>query len=104
MNTMNIPFLIRNLPIEKRNEYYILKYKNEILKIKNQNYILNEDIKFYKSIFKNHFNSVVYNLRIKYKNGQRVWIDKLKFNPHDYDDYDEDEELNDWIKPIKCER
>lgn len=101
---MNIPFLIRNLPIEKRDKYYILKYKNEIKKIKNQNYILNQDIKFYKSIFKNHFNSVVYNLRIKYKNGERVWIDKLKFNPYDYDDYDEDEELKEWIKPIKCER
>tara|TARA_B100001287_G_C22646748_1_gene513131 strand:- start:185 stop:490 length:306 start_codon:yes stop_codon:yes gene_type:complete len=101
---MNIPFLIRNLPIEKRDKYYILKYKNEIKKIKNQNYILNQDIKFYKSIFKNHFNSVVYNLRIKYKNGERVWIDKLKFNPYEYNDYDEDEELKEWTKPIKCER
>ena len=101
---MNIPFLIRNLPIEKRDKYYILKYKNEIKKLKNQNYILNQDIKFYKSIFKNHFNSVVYNLRIKYKNGERVWIDKLKFNPYEYNDYDEDEELKEWIKPIKCER
>ena len=62
------------------------------------------ELKFYKSIFKTHRNSVVYNLYIKYKDKQRLWIDKIRCDKYDLEQLDEDKDIIEWLKPIRCER
>lgn len=62
------------------------------------------DLDFYKSIFKTHRNSVVYNLYIKYKNGKRLWIDKIRTDKYELKQLDEDKDIKEWLKPIRCER
>ena len=62
------------------------------------------DLDFYKSIFKTHRNSVVYNLYIKYKDSKRLWIDKIKTDKYELKQLDEDEDIIEWLKPIRCER
>ena len=89
---MNYPFLVRNLPNNIKKD----------LKIKE----LEDELNFYKSIFNTHYTSAIFNLRIKKINGERVWIDKLKI----YCDHkllyslDEDDEVKEWKKPVKCSR
>ena len=63
-----------------------------------------EDLNFYKSIFKTHRNSVVYNLYIKYKNKQRLWIDKIRTDKYELKQLDEDNDIKEWLKPVRCER
>ena len=64
----------------------------------------NEELKLYKSIFKTHRNSAVFNLKIKKKNGKLVWVDRI----HDSREYilslDTDNEILEWLKPVRCER
>ena len=65
-----------------------------------------KDLEFYKSVFKTHLNSALFNLRIKTINGERVWVDKIKAFT-DYQllhDLDKDDEVLEWMKPIPCER
>lgn len=64
----------------------------------------NDELEFYKSIFKTHRNSVVYNLYIKYKNKQKIWIDKIRCDKYELKQLDEDEDIKEWLKPIRCER
>ena len=64
---------------------------------------LEEELKFYKSIFVSHFESRVSNLRIKKKDGNKLWVDRVK----DFDifkDLDKDKEVIEWLKPIRCSR
>tara|TARA_B100000686_G_scaffold354758_2_gene467011 strand:- start:4475 stop:4768 length:294 start_codon:yes stop_codon:yes gene_type:complete len=97
---MNIPFLIRNIP----NNFHE-SIQNEI-QLMNQNINLKKELSFYKSIFRTHFNSAVFNLRIKTINGEKIWVDKIQA----YTDYqlleklDKDNEVLEWMKPIRCER
>lgn len=63
-----------------------------------------DDLEFYKSIFKTHRNSVVYNLYIKYKNKQRLWIDKIRIDKYELKQLDMDKDIIEWLKPIRCER
>jgi hypothetical protein len=62
------------------------------------------ELDFYKSIFKTHRNSVVYNLYIKYKDKQRLWIDKIRTDKYELTQLDEDEDIIEWLKPVRCER
>jgi hypothetical protein len=62
------------------------------------------DLDFYKSIFKTHRNSVVYNLYIKYKDKQRLWIDKIRTDKYELTQLDEDKDIIEWLKPVRCER
>ncbi len=62
------------------------------------------ELEFYKSIFKTHRNSVVYNLYIKYKDKQHIWIDKIRTDYYELKQLDEDEDIKEWLKPVKCER
>ncbi len=95
-DNFRVPFLLRNIPKEKRENI------RDKIKIKT----LEKDLEFYQSIFKTHHNSAVFNLRIKTTNGQRLWVDRIRV----YTDYellnrlDEDEEVKEWKKPIRCER
>ena len=94
---MDQSLLIRNLPkkIQKQTKYEI--------KLVNQNLIFNEELNLYKSLFITHRHSAICNLYIKKKNGKRIWIDKnVQFwELHELDD---DPEVKEWLKPIRCER
>ena len=91
-----MPFLIRNLPKEKRNELLLIKKNSE----------LKEDLDFYKSIFQTHQNSVIFNLTIKTINGKKIWIDKVTetCDRNNILILDQDDETKEWLKPIRCER
>ena len=93
---MSLPFLIRNLPEDKKNE--ILLYKKNLL--------LKEELEFYKSIFKTHRNSAVFNLRIKTINNKKIWVDKVRVRSDYYFilSLDQDDETREWLEPTKCER
>ncbi len=96
----------------------ILDYYNDypsmikiIDKLNEENYLLQdelvstkEELKFYKSIFKTHRNSVVYNLYIKYKDKQRLWIDKIRTDKYELEQLEEDKDIIEWLKPVRCER
>ena len=71
--------------------------KNELAKVK-------DDLEFYKSIFKTHGNSAVFNLRIKSINGERLWVDKVRADYSLKIQLDPDEETIEWLKPVRCER
>lgn len=73
-------------------------------KLQNELFSTKDELKFYKSIFKTHRNSVLYNLYIKYKNGKRIWIDKIRTDYYALKQLDEDEDIKEWLKPIRCER
>lgn len=89
----HFPFLIRNLPKEKRKE---IKYIKKINQLENQ-------LNFYKSIFKTHGNSAIYNLKIKKIKGKDIWIDRVR-EWEKFPLLDKDEEVIEWLKPIRCER
>jgi len=94
----NTPFLIRNLPNDKKEEA-----NNDINTI-DTIYNLQKELEFYKSIFKRHTNSAIFNLSIKTINGKRIWYDKVMDRMNLLDHLDEDEEVIEWKKPIRCER
>jgi len=62
------------------------------------------EIDFYKSIFKTHKNSVIFNLSIKKKKGKKVWIDHIRENREKILELDIDDDVKEWLKPIKCSR
>jgi uncharacterized protein (UPF0297 family) len=104
----NLPFLIRNLPKNKRNEYY---QNNNIVSLNKENLSLREEINelkflvdFYQSLWKTHSDSVIFNLNIKYINGDPLWIDRIKCDRNNLLRLDMDDEIEEWLKPIKCER
>jgi hypothetical protein len=94
----NTPFLIRNLQNDKKEEA-----KNDINMVETI-YNLRKDLEFYKSIFKRKTNSAIFNLRIKTINGERVWYDTVMDRMNLLYLLDEDEEVIEWKKPVRCER
>ena len=64
---------------------------------------LEEELKFYKSIFVSHFESRVSNLRIKKKDGNKLWVDRVK-DFEIFKDLDKDPDVIEWLKPIRCSR
>jgi len=67
------------------------------------NQIKNE-LSFYKSNFNNQKNSVIFNLTIKKKKGKNVWIDHIRENIEVIESLDRDDDVIEWLKPIKCEK
>ena len=49
-------------------------------------------------------NSCIFNLYVKKKDGEKVWIDKIHATRSELLELDEDEQINEWLQPIKCER
>ena len=78
--------------------------KGELDSIKCELDSIRGELNFYKSIFKTHRNSVVYNLYIKYKDKQRLWIDKIRTDKYELQQLDEDKDIIEWLKPVRCER
>lgn len=72
--------------------------------VKNELATVKDDLEFYKSIFKTHGNSAVFNLRIKSINGKRLWVDKVRADYSLKIQLDPDEETIEWLKPVRCER
>ena len=64
---------------------------------------LEEDLEFYKSILEMR-NSCIYNLHIKTINGERVWVDRVLHHREDFLKLDRDSQVEEWLKPIRCER
>lgn len=64
---------------------------------------LEEDLEFYKSILEMR-NSCIYNLHIKTINGERVWVDRVLHHRDDFLKLDRDSQVEEWLKPVKCER
>ena len=62
-----------------------------------ENKKLKEEFIFFNKIFE--FNdSLVYNMIIKYKNGNKVWIDKQKITERELLELDEDDEIKNLIQ------
>jgi hypothetical protein len=80
----------------------LLLFINIILKMSDINQ-LQKELDFYKSIFKSHQNSCVFNLRIKTIKGEKVWVDYI-LDTDSLHLLDKDSEVIDWLKPVKCER
>jgi len=66
--------------------------------------LLKEELDFYKSLFNTHNNSVVFNLSIKKKNGEKVWVDHVRDSREYLSTLDQDEEIKGWLEPIKPSR
>jgi hypothetical protein len=80
------------------------KLKKQLCLYKLENNKLNAKYKFYKSIFRSHNNSVVLNLQIKKINGSRVWVDPICDDIEFIKSLDRDDEVTEWLKPIKFEK
>ena len=65
---------------------------------------LEDELLFYKSIFNSHRGSVVFNLYRKKKCDKDIWIDKIRCNKEELLELDIDEDIEEWLKPIKCGR
>ena len=65
---------------------------------------LKEELEFYKSLFVTRRNSCIFNLKIKKMNGKNVWVDRVRDQREDFLELDMDEEVKEWLKPIRCER
>ena len=69
----------KNYDMIENNHNIIKTYLHEIdmFIINNRLKKCEKELEFYKSVFKTHTRSVIQNLKIKKKNGKKVWIDKI---------------------------
>ena len=65
---------------------------------------LKEELEFYKSLFVTKRNSCIFNLKIKKMNGKNVWVDRVRDQREDFLKLDRDEEVEEWLQPVRCER
>lgn len=67
---------------------------------------LKKELEFYKSVFKTHGNSAVFNLRIKTLNGEKIWIDKVRqrCDRQLILSLEQDDETRGWLEHVRCER
>ena len=66
--------------------------------------ILLDDCIFYRSLFKTHSNSAVFNLKVKTINGENVWVDPVRDSYEYIKTLDKDEEVEGWLIPTKASR
>ena len=76
----------------------------DINEIVEENEILKQELEFYKSLFKTHNGSCVFNLTIKKKNGTNVWVDHVRDSYSYIESLDKDEEVRGWLEPVKPSR
>ena len=78
--------------------------EKETQKLNDENLNLKKELRFYRSLLTTHRNSVVFNLHIKQINGENFWVDPI-MDPREYLlTLDQDDEVKEWLKPVKCER
>jgi|TARA_B110000305_G_C19250387_1_gene544450 hypothetical protein len=75
--------------------------EKEELRLKNIE--LEKDLEFYKSILEMR-NSCIFNLHEKTKKGERVWIDIINAETKELLELDMDDEIKEWLKPVRCEK
>jgi len=75
--------------------------EKEELRLKNIE--LEKDLEFYKSILEMR-NSCIFNLHEKTKKGERVWIDIIYAETKELLELDMDDEIKEWLKPVRCEK
>jgi hypothetical protein len=78
--------------------------ENEMKELRLERDIYKKQVEFYKSLFITHRNSVVHNLTIKKRKCKKVWIDPINDNREKILDLDMDDDVEEWLKPTKCER
>ena len=100
MDHLLISHSLQNVELEKQVE----QLQQEIINLKLDKKTLKDDLQFYKSLFKTHRNSVVFNLTIKFKNNKKIWIDHIQCDKNELLDLDIDDEVLEWLKPVKCSR
>tara|TARA_B100000575_G_C22838643_1_gene491725 strand:- start:201 stop:491 length:291 start_codon:yes stop_codon:yes gene_type:complete len=79
-------------------------FKNDDQESLSELEMVKKELEFYKSLFKTHYNSAVYNLSIKKKNGENVWVDHVIDNEEYLLSLDQDKEIEEWLKPAKPSR
>jgi hypothetical protein len=65
---------------------------------------LKEELELYKSLFKSHRNSVIFNLTIKKKTGKSVWVDHVRDDREYLLSLDRDSDVEEWLKPVRPSR
>tara|TARA_B110001450_G_C17256483_1_gene333702 strand:+ start:93 stop:404 length:312 start_codon:yes stop_codon:yes gene_type:complete len=65
---------------------------------------LQKELDFYRSLFKTHHTSCVFNLRMKTKNGKKVWVDPVNDSEEYIRMLDKDEEVDQWLQPVRPSR
>lgn len=102
MNQLIISYSLKNAQIDKE----LQETKNELCDVNKELKDTKEELELYKSIFKTHRNSAVFNLRIKTQNGIKLWVDKVR--DRSYRDFilslDQDDETREWLEHVRCER
>jgi len=78
--------------------------KKETQKLHDENLNLKKEVMFYRSLLTTHRNSVVLNLHIKQINGENSWVDPISDSREYLLTLDEDDEVKQWLEPVKCER
>ena len=66
--------------------------------------LVKEELALYKSLFKSHLNSVVFNLHIKKINGKNVWVDPVRDDRGYIRELDKDKDVEEWLKPVRPSR
>jgi len=75
------------------------KLRDENTELKQQIESLEKEIYFLKSISE-HYSSLVSNMHVKTKNGEKVWIDKQTVTKKELLELDKDEDVVVWLKGI----
>jgi len=75
------------------------KLRDENTELKQQIESLEKEIYFLKSISE-HYSSLVSNMHVKTKNGEKVWIDRQTVTKKELLELDKDEDVVVWLKGI----
>ena len=73
-------------------------------KFAKENENLKNELNFYKQLFISHPNSAVFNLHQKTKNDKKVWVDPIRDTVEYLESLDQDDEIKNWLEPVKCEK
>jgi len=72
--------------------------------LEEENEELKEELELYKSLFRSHRNSVIFNLTIKKKAGKSVWVDHVRDDREYLLSLERDQEVEEWLKPVRPSR
>ena len=75
--------------------------ENKVSSLENKVLSLETELSFWKSLKETHSNSLVYNLSIKYKNKQPLWIDIQKITLSELLSLDSDPEIESRIETLR---
>ena len=75
--------------------------ENKVSSLENKVSSLETELSFWKSLKETHYNSLVYNLSIKYKNKQPLWIDIQKITLNELLSLDSDPEIESQIETLR---